>query len=58
MNFAIPAKTSVELRYSPYVWRVRKHYPNGDYLIVRGFTGKIRRRVSSDMIKPWHKMEK
>ena len=54
----IPVKTSVELRYSPYVWRVKKHFPNGEYLIVRGFTGKIRRRVPAELIKPWHSNDK
>lgn len=50
----IPVKTPVELVYSPYVWRVAKHYPNGDYLIIRGMYKIIKRRVSADMIKPWH----
>lgn len=50
----IPAKTPVELIHSLYVWRVAKHYPNGDYLIIRGMQKIIKLRVSADMIKPWH----
>lgn len=50
----IPVKTPVELLHSPYVWRVAKHYPNGDYLIIRGMYKIIKLRVSADMIKPWH----
>ena len=50
----IPVKTPVELVYSLYVWRVAKHYPNGDYLIIRGMQKIIKRRVTADMIKPWH----
>lgn len=49
----IPIRRTVELFGSPYVWRVAKHYPNGDYLIIRGMYRIFKRRVSSDQIKPW-----
>lgn len=52
--YMIPVKTPVELIHSLYVWRVAKHYPNGDYLIIRGMQKIIKRRVTADMIKPWH----
>lgn len=54
----IPVKTPVELFGSPYVWRVKCHYPNGEYKIIRGIERIYKLRVKPEQIAPWHRSQK